>query len=279
MAIGIHTNLYKDNDLSVTKAVIALLKSAEIDFLISPILKQYFPECEAYDNSSFPSLKFLLTVGGDGTILTVARQCIDAGVPILGVNKGTLGFMTEIELGSLEQIIGIVKKGDYKIDNRMLLCAEYGGEVYLALNEAIVYRRDTKMLAADVKIEGQLVDKYSCDGFIVCTPTGSTAYSLSAGGPIMSPTVNALCLTPINSHSLHTRPVVVSADEKVQISVVRAYENPVLIIDGVEMTKINLKENLYFYKSDKTLSFIRLKDSNFYNKLLSKLNIWGLTEN
>lgn len=279
MTIGIYTNLYKDNDLSVTKAVIKILESAQIDFCISQGLKQYFPQYPTYDKDNFSSLKLLLTVGGDGTILNVARQCIDDNVPILGVNRGTLGFMAEIELGNLESIIDVIKKGEYKIDKRSLLCAEYGGSVYLALNEAIVYRRDTKMLTVDVKIEEQLVDKYSCDGFIVCTPTGSTAYSLSAGGPIMSPTVNAMCLTPINSHSLHTRPVVVSADEKVQISVCRAYEAPVLIIDGVEVTKIDLNENLYFYKSKKTLSFIRLKDSNFYNRLLSKLNIWGLTEN
>ncbi len=279
MAIGIYTNLYKDNDLSVTKAVIELLNSAKIDFCISQSLKQFFPQCQTYEKENFASLELLLTVGGDGTILNVARQCIENNVPILGVNKGTLGFMAEIELGKLDGIIDVIKNGEYKIDKRSLLCAEYAGQIYLALNEAIVYRRDTKMLTVDVKIENQLVDKYSCDGFIVCTPTGSTAYSLSAGGPIMSPTVNAMCLTPINSHSLHTRPVVVNADEKVQISVCRAYENPVLIVDGVEVTKINLNENLYFYKSDKALSFIRLKDSNFYNKLLSKLNIWGLTEN
>ena len=88
-----------------------------------------------------------------------------------------------------------------------------------------------------------------------------------------------MCLTPINSHSLHTRPIVISGDERVDISVIRAYEDATLIIDGVEMTKIGLNEEVRFYKSDSSLSFIRLKDSNFYAKLLSKLNIWGLTEN
>lgn len=279
MAIGIYTNLYKDSDLSVTNAVVKLLQTAQIEFFISPSLKKHYPKFKVYDDDNFSSLELLLTVGGDGTILNIARQCAEAEVPILGVNKGTLGFLAEIELSNLKQIIDIIKKHEYKVDKRSLLCAEYGGNVYLALNEAIVYRGDTKMITVDVKIEEQLVDKYACDGFIVCTPTGSTAYSLSAGGPIMSPSVNAMCLTPINSHSLHTRPVVISADEKVTISVCRAYCDAVLIIDGVEMTKIAMNEPLRFYKSTKSLRFIRLNDSNFYSKLLSKLNIWGLTEN
>ncbi|MCH5164192.1 MAG: NAD(+)/NADH kinase [Clostridiales bacterium] len=279
MAIGIFTNLYKDNDLSVTNAVINLLEEHNVDFYIAKRLTKYYPNYKVYDEKIFPKLDMLLTVGGDGTILTVARECMESGVPILGVNKGTVGFMAEIELSSLAEIINVIKNGEYKLDTRSLLCTEHEGKVYFALNESIIYRRDTKMLTVDVRIENQLVDKYACDGFIVCTPTGSTAYSLSAGGPIMSPSAKAMCLTPINSHSLHTRPVVIGGDEEVEISVSKAYEAPVLIIDGVEVGKIKIGETLRFYKSDKTLSFVRLKDSNFYSKLLSKLNIWGLTEN
>lgn len=279
MAIGIHTNLYKDNDLTVTTAVIGLLRSAKIDFLISEELKQYFPEYSSYPTKKFDGLDMLITVGGDGTILVIAEECMKSGVPILGVNKGTLGFMAEIELSDLDAIVGIIKNGDYKIDKRALLCVEYDGNKYFGLNEAIVYRSDTKMITVDVKIEDQLVDKYSCDGFIVCTPTGSTAYSLSAGGPIMSPSACAMCLTPINSHSLHTRPIVIGGNEKVEISVCRAYEDATLIVDGFEKTKLDMNKPIYFHKPDKTLNFIRLQNSNFYSKLLSKLNIWGLTEN
>lgn len=277
MVIGIYTNLYKDSDLSVTDAIVKLFSSQNVDFLIDVDLKKFYPQLKTF-NEDFSAIDMLVTVGGDGTIINVARRCIDQSVPILGVNKGTVGFMNEIELSGLDEILDIIKKGEYKIDKRSLLCAEYAGKVYFALNEAIVHRADTKMITVDVRIEEQLVDKYSCDGFIVCTPTGSTAYSLSAGGPVISPSANAICLTPINSHSLHTRPIVISGDEEVTISVIRAYEDAVLIIDGEEMLKIPMNEKLRFYKSDKTLSFVRLKNSNFYSKLLSKLNIWGLTE-
>ncbi len=277
MTVGIYTNLYKDSDLSVTNALVKLFVDEKIDFMIDPSLERFFKGIKTYPKD-FSSLDMLVTVGGDGTILTVARLCIDHNVPILGVNKGTVGFMNEIELNDLSKITDIIKKGEYKVDKRSLLCVEYKGKVYFALNEAIVYRSDTKMIMVDVRNEGQLVDKYACDGFIVCTPTGSTAYSLSAGGPIISPSANVICLTPINSHSLHTRPVVISGDEKVTISVIKAYEKAELIVDGEEMTKIDMNEKLKFYKSDKSLGFVRLRDSNFYSKLLSKLNIWGLTE-
>ncbi len=276
MKVGIYTNQYKDSDLSVTRALVGLLKSENIDFAVDVSLSKFFDGIKMYHD--FSSLDMLITVGGDGTILNVARRCIDHNVPILGVNKGTVGFMNEIELSDLSKIVDIIKRGEYKMDKRALLCVEYGDKVYFVLNEAIVYRSDTKMITVDVKIEEQLVDRYACDGFIVCTPTGSTAYSLSAGGPIISPSANAMCLTAINSHSLHTRPVVISGDEEVTISVVKAYENAMLIVDGEQMTKLEMNKKLRFYKSDKYLEFVRLKDSNFYSKLLSKLNIWGLTE-
>ncbi|MBR2970581.1 MAG: NAD(+)/NADH kinase [Clostridia bacterium] len=279
MAIGIYTNLYKDSDLAVTNGVISILDKAEIEYYIDPLLKEHYPSCKVYDDTVFPTLEMLITVGGDGTILAVGRRCAENKVPILGVNKGTVGFMAEVEPSNLEQLVAIIKRGEYDIDERALLCADCKGEIFYALNEAIVYRGDTKMITVDVKIENQLVDKYACDGFIVCTPTGSTAYSLSAGGAIMSPKVNAIGLTPINSHSLHTRPIIVSGDEVVDISVCRAYEDAMLIIDGVETVRIGLNEDVRFYKSDMTLCFVRLKGSNFYSALLSKLNIWGLTEN
>lgn len=279
MAVGLYTNLYKDNDLSVTKSVISILESVEIEYYIDPLLSEHYPEKKAYDDEIFAKLEMLITVGGDGTILAVGRRCAENKVPILGVNKGTVGFMAEVETQNIEQLISIIKHGEYDIDERALLCAEHNGQVFYALNEAIVYRSDTKMIMVDVFIQDQLVDKYACDGFIVCTPTGSTAYSLSAGGNIMSPKVRAIGLTPINSHSLHTRPIIVSDQEIVDIRVRRAYEDTVLIIDGVEETKIALNEDVRFYKSDMTLCFIRLKSSNFYSALLSKLNIWGQTDN
>lgn len=279
MAIGIYTNLYKDSDLSVTKAVISILDAEKIDYYLDPTLSEYYPDRKIYDDEIFSRLEMLLTVGGDGTILGVGRRCAVNKVPILGVNKGTVGFMAEVELNNLGELVNIIKNGEYDLDERALLCAKCGGEIYYALNEAIVYRSDTKMIFVDVRIQDQLVDKYACDGFIVCTPTGSTAYSLSAGGNIMSPKVKAIGLTPINSHSLHTRPIIVSDEEVVDIRVCRAYEDATLIIDGVESAKIKVNEDVKFYKSDMTLSFVRLKNSNFYSALLSKLNIWGLTEN
>jgi len=247
--VGIYTNEYKDNGLKITSFVISMLK----DF-----------ECIVFtDAKKIKGVDILITIGGDGTILQVASVAAFIEIPVLGVNLGTVGFLTEIEKDDIKSISKILTDKKYLIDRRTML--EAGGN--LALNEVAVMRRD-KLLGLDVAIGGNEVDSYNSDGFLVSTPTGSTAYSLSCGGPIISPNAPALALTPINAYSLHGRPIVVSDDEQITIRLTRGVPAE-LTLDGRVVAEVSSKP-VVIKKSKYETLFIRQKESNFYKRLLNK---------
>jgi len=249
MKIGIYTNEYKDSGLKITSSVMSILKNFE---------------CIVFsDTNKIKNADLIITIGGDGTILQVASVAALNGIPILGVNLGTVGFLTEIEKDDIKSIPKILTDKKYLIDRRTML--ETGGN--LALNEVAVMRRD-KLLGLDVSISGNEVDSYNSDGFLVSTPTGSTAYSLSCGGPIISPNAPALTLTPINAYSLHSRPVVVSDSEEITIKLTRGAPAD-LVLDGKIIAEVSSKAGVVKKSKYETL-FIRQRESNFYKRLLSK---------
>jgi len=249
MKIGIYTNEYKDSGLKITSSVISILK----DF-----------ECIVFsDANKIKNADLIITIGGDGTILQVASVAALNSIPILGVNLGTVGFLTEIEKDDITSIANLIGGKKYTIEKRTML--EAGGN--LALNEVAVMRRD-KLLGLDVAIGDSEVDSYNSDGFLVSTPTGSTAYSLSCGGPIISPNAPALALTPINAYSLHGRPIVVSDSEQITIKLTRGAPSD-LTLDGRVIAEISEKP-VIIKKSKYETRFIRQKESNFYKRLLNK---------
>jgi len=208
----------------------------------------------------------LITIGGDGTILKIASVAATRSIPVLGVNLGTVGFLTELEgdadIKTLPKILG---NKEYNIERRTML--ETGGVI--ALNEVAIMRRN-KLLGLEVIISGQEADAYNSDGFLVSTPTGSTAYSQSCGGPIISPNAPALALTPVNACSLHSRPIVVGDNELIEIRLKRGAPAD-LTLDGVTVGAVTDKP-VVIKKSVYSALFIRRKGSNFYNKLHSKFN-------
>ncbi len=226
----------------------------------------------------YSAIDCLFVLGGDGTLLKAAQSASLYGVSILGINLGRLGFLTEVEIGDIDTAIDRVLSGDYFIEERVMLHGSvYGGikrfEVE-ALNDIAVQKKDmSRLVNIELLIGGGLADRVDCDGMLVSTPTGSTGYSLSAGGPILSPKLDCLIATPICPHSLHSRTLVVSGGDEIVINP-SASGGIVLTADGVQKTEIQNGESVRIKMSRYKAAFIRFRKDYFYPLLRSKFLNW-----
>jgi len=230
------------------------------------------------------AVDLLISIGGDGTMLTAARRVAGAPVPILGVNLGRLGFLTDIRPEKVDVAIASVLEGDYIAEERLLLRASLlrNGEdssdtlATLAFNDVVLQKGSSgRMFDFDTVIGGTFVNRHSGDGLIVATPTGSTAYALSCGGPIIEPSVNALVMVPICPHTLSDRPLVVPASSKVEVTLADTDEPPAHVsCDGEEIGEMGPKDKLWIESADETVSLLHPRDHSYYELLRSKLN-WG----
>ena len=211
-----------------------------------------------------------IALGGDGTIIHCAKRAASFGVPVLGINSGRLGFTAGLESGELAALSRLIS-GEYTLERRMLLDVMVGDRTFHALNETVVSRGAlSRMVEVEVANRGERVARYKADGVIVATPTGSTAYSLSAGGPVIEPSLHCLLLTPICPHSLHTRPYLFGAD--CELSLTPITDTPVfLTIDGEEAIEIKVGETVRVVRSKTQASLIRLIHKPFYDVLHEKL--------
>ncbi len=221
----------------------------------------------------------VVVVGGDGSLLHVARHVF--GVPVIGVNRGRLGFLTDVLPNELEQRIGAVLDGQYLTEGRFLLEAEVaraaGGEAAgRALNDVVLHPgRAAQMISFELFIDGQFVYSQESDGLIVATPTGSTAYALSAGGPIMHPRLDALVLAPMNPHSLSSRPLVVDGNSEIRLIVGPKGElETQLSCDGQVRSPVRAGDKILVRKSNRSLHLIHPLDYTSYQACRSKLG-WG----
>lgn len=218
----------------------------------------------------------LLVLGGDGTMLHAARDARE-GLPILGVNLGSLGFLTETAVDSLYPALSRLFAGRYAVERRMMVEATVrsvrGKAVWTAvgLNDAVIHPRDrSRVIAMDVRIGRTPLGTLVADGLIVATPTGSTAYSLSAGGPIVRPTVDALIATPISPHTLTFRPLLVGANEVVRISLRAGHPRATLTLDGQLFRPVKPGEEIEIRRARRRVSLITLSPGSFYDVLRSK---------
>lgn len=194
----------------------------------------------AWPDKSWAGADLILALGGDGTLLHAARRAAPLGVPVLGVNLGRLGFLAEVEASELPSMLKRLAQGAYQVEERMMLEATLrgdepglSGEPLLALNDVVLARSTfARMVRIEVRASGSVIGLFAADGLIVATPTGSTAYSLSAGGPIVHPLLDCLVITPICPHSLAVRTVVVRPEETVEVAVAGPAEDLVLTVDG-----------------------------------------------
>jgi NAD+ kinase len=270
MKIGIYTNLTKDVGLEITKELVKKLEENKMDYYLFENLSGEIIGKKYFSSRDYLMLDVMITVGGDGTVLNIAKDCIKGDIPMITINKGRKGFLNEIRLSELDRVIDILN-GDYKTDRRSLISIKVGKQKYHALNEFYITRSVAKMINLNISINGMLIDNHSCDGLIISTPTGSTAYSLSAGGPIISPHAAVICITPVCSHSMHSRPIVVGDGEIIEISLADYCDDAVVVVDGSEVVAFSNSTTVKTQKSNKKISFWRLKDSSFYSKLLDRI--------
>ncbi|MCY3972551.1 MAG: NAD(+)/NADH kinase [Acidobacteria bacterium] len=220
----------------------------------------------------------VVVLGGDGTLLSVARN--RPGVPIVGVNLGTLGYLAEIGRERLYANLGTILEGGFEVEERLLLDVELehetGGRTrYRALNDAVVHKSAlARMIHLEVEIDGEPVAVYRTDGLIVSTPTGSTAYSLSAGGPILYPTLPVVLLTPISPHTLSMRPVVVPETSTIAMTLGSRDEEVYLTLDGQEGTRLMGGDRVVVTVSESKALLARVDGQTHYDALRSKLG-WG----
>lgn len=227
----------------------------------------------------FTTINCVVSVGGDGTLLELITQIKAHGTPILGVNAGRLGFLATTPIDQTEQILkGILEKSK-GFDKRNLIRLESDGEWFadqnFALNEFAITKRDTSsMIVIKAYIDGELLNSYWADGLIISTPTGSTGYSLSAGGPLVMPQTNNFIITPINPHSLTVRPVVVPDSCEIRLKV-EGREKKVLISLDHRSVSVKTGVDLVLKKEDFQVNLIKLQSYSYFNTLRNKLN-WGL---
>ena len=230
---------------------------------------------DLFDGCSHSDCDVILSVGGDGTLLRANDFALSAQLPVLGVNIGRVGFLTELELDELEAACKELKNDEYTIEKRMMLEVRSQGERFLALNDVVVSRGGySRLIGIDAWVEGDPIGRFLADGLIVSTPTGSTGYSLSAGGPIVCPELECMLLTPICAHSLQHRPVVTSASQTVTIRLHDEVE-AMLSVDGNEPIPFRCGDVLTITRSDRMAQFVRLRPRSFFSKIRIKLSEWS----
>ena len=232
-------------------------------------------------NEFLKSIDLVIVIGGDGSILSACRKIASSSVPLLGINLGRLGFLTDITPDEIESRVGQVLAGEFKQTERFMLSTSitrYGKEIGsgTALNDIVLHPgMSVRMMEFELYVDGEFVYSQRSDGLIVATPTGSTAYALSAGGPLICPEIDALVCVPLNPHTLSSRPIVLHGDSEIEIRVNSKHElHPSVTCDGQDDLITEPEDTIRIKKHQHIISLIHPKDNNFYKVSRSKLG-WG----
>ncbi|HWC17233.1 MAG TPA: NAD(+)/NADH kinase [Terriglobales bacterium] len=266
----------------VISGVVDWLEKHRYQAVLDPVSAGYVPHCQQKSREQLhgEKLDFAIVLGGDGTLLAAARALAHAGVPLLAVNLGSLGFLTEVSLSELYTHLESITKRCCVIEERSMLHCRLvrNGSVlnqYDALNDVVLKATAARLADFELSVNGHRVTDYKADALIVATPTGSTAYSLAAGGPILAPRVKALLITPVSPHALTHRPLVVEESSKITITVAVGPQEGFLTVDGQVSVPIESGDSLECELAQYRVKLMRDKDGQkFFDVLRSKLH-WG----
>ena len=275
---GIWTNALKDVDFVATKRVMQVLDNKGVAYCLDENTARFFSSptvCEQRPD-------IMIVLGGDGTILNAARVYSKEETLIWGINLGRLGFLLETELSDVERAVDQILQNNYSVEERIMLrgsVVDKNGKERLsryALNECVVsQRRIQRMINVEIMVNEQYLDNLYCDGVIVATPTGSTGYSLSAGGPVVSPTLDVMLITPVCPHSLRSSRMIISGDSEVRIWPKPDSKYVALTLDGHETIPLKAGEVAVIRKAAFKAKFVRLEQHNFFGLLKNKLSEWN----
>lgn len=287
--------------MKITKSTDKLHKITKVGFILkpnSPELKKEYQIIRAYfeaakievfleENSAImveeegtcltmlcEEVDFLVSIGGDGTLISVVRRSFDFDVPVLGINLGTLGFLTDIMFEEVEEFLDSMRKGIYRIDQRMMIKGNANLKEFVAFNDIVISRKSiSSMITIKAKADGKPFNTYYGDGVIISTPTGSTAYNLSLGGPVVYPLTEAFIVTPVAPHSLTQRPLVLPVDFAIEFTIEDA-QGAVVIIDGQDIYEVAHNDSIKIDIASKKAKLIHRKSRNYFEVLNEKLQ-WG----
>jgi len=281
---GVWGNTEKENFWNTLPEILSWSKEKKIEVYLTKRIKsskRNTSESPLVINSKddINDLDFMLALGGDGTFLSSARAVGNRNIPILGIHLGDLGFLAKVNLDDLFQRLNQVADGMYVIEKRSMIKAlvKKNGLLihHTALNDFVVKNNElNRMLSFTVYVDGHLVCNYKADGLIIATPTGSTAYSLSSGGPIISPDVDSFVVTPISPHSLTSRPLVVSANSKISIKFPDKTDEMIFTVDGQIHEKLNPTNEIKIQRAAYEINLIDFIDNDYFETLRKKMG-WG----
>jgi len=281
LIIGIIAKNNIEEPFEITKKLSNWLKKRGVDVYVEKELGKKIRHPNSIDRREIPKLvDVILVFGGDGTFLGVAREACKYGTPILGINLGGLGFLTEVTIDELYPMMERIIDGDYEVEDRqMLITSIRRGKknigTYEVLNDVVINKGAlARIIDLAIYIEDSHVTTYKADGIILATPTGSTAYSLSAGGPIVYPGIPVTIITPICPHTLTNRPLVVSSEMKVEIKVTTQEPDTYLTLDGQIGVRLKTGDLIEVKRTDTSVKLIKSPFRDFFSILKTKL-MWG----
>ena len=286
MRVGVVTNRHYEGMEALLAWLVGVARSLGMELHLERDLADSVPGSAAALEGSLDELDWVLTLGGDGTFLRGARIAGPRGLRVLGCNLGRLGFLTVVAQDELEDALGMIASGDCGEEQRLALhvTVRPGGEphraeadalTYYSVNDAVIHKSGTaRLITLRLWADDEQIGQYSADGIILATATGSTAYSLSAGGPILVPTMEGIIATPISPHTLAVRPVVLPATTRVRVELLSSHDDLALTVDGQAGTDLSARDTVDVSRSEHPVRLFRLPGYSFFSVLRRKLR-WG----
>jgi NAD+ kinase len=287
MKIGIVANITKESVMEVVATLLRKLRENKIDYLLTHSLNETEGKVKIEidddfivdDSDLYEQSDLIISFGGDGTMLATAFNAQKYDKPVLGINLGKLGFLVEADVSNLDVVIDTIKNKKFTIEERMIIegnCSDYKCEKMIAINDLVIDKGGwPKMIELTVWVEGEYVTTFTADGLIAATPTGSTGYSISVGGPIVSPQTDVITLSPISPHSLTIRPIVLPSKSEIIIKADSLHRDIKVNCDGQRSYSFPPPMEIIIRKSDKSLKLVHTSLTTYFQTLRTKL-LWGI---